>query len=52
MKRKKGQDITEWAIIVALISVVTMTTMFMFVPRMTNILDYISKSISNVANQQ
>jgi|GEM_PF-2718398 len=52
LKARKGQDIAEWAIAIALISVVTMAVLFMFAPKMNGLLEYINNSIFTVANKQ
>jgi hypothetical protein len=48
MIMRKGQELTEWAIIIALVSVVCMATLFMFAPRMVKVLEYVTNSINSV----
>ncbi|MDD3012190.1 MAG: hypothetical protein PHC34_00615 [Candidatus Gastranaerophilales bacterium] len=49
---KKGQDISEWAIAVALIAVMSMSVLFMFAPQMNAMLKFINDSIFTVSNKQ
>ena len=51
MKARQAQDIVEWTLIVALVSVVVMGALFALAPTMKQTSDTIINAMQNVNNQ-
>jgi len=52
LKRKKGQSVGEWTLMIAVIAVISMGVLFALTPKMMGLLQCINKAVFGINNSQ